>query len=216
MALGTAPGALVCSAILLFFTSCHCAAPPFNLPPWPATYDMRASTLTMACNYTGTLNVTHYARFGIVDVDWSNHKEGSPSSWANQHPMNADVSLERQAAALKSAACPRKCPLPRGCASRSDCPSVRVFVYRNLVKVRGRNNEYDVALRCAHVTMNKMRVDAVYKCNKRLLFYTNVGPPLVWNSARETRRPSIPQLLRAIRWPSRRQRQRTLGPRSCV
>ena len=131
------PVSLLCGATLFFFASCHCAVPPFNLPPWPATYDMRASTLTMACNYTGTLNASHYARFGLVDVDWSNHKEGSVSSWANQHPMNTEVSLERQAAALKSVACPRKCPLPRGCASRSDCPSLRVFVYRNLVKVRG-------------------------------------------------------------------------------
>ena len=62
---------------LIFPPSCHCAVSQQpNVPPWPATYDMRASTLTMACNYTGTLNATHFSRFGIIDVDWSNHKEG--------------------------------------------------------------------------------------------------------------------------------------------
>ena len=124
------------------------ASLPSDLPPWPETYDMRASTLTMACNYTGTLDAQHYARFGLVDVDWSNNKEGSASAWANQHPMNAAVSLERQAAALKSVACPQKCPLPRGCASRSDCPSLRVFVYRNLVKVRDVTEIMDYRAKC--------------------------------------------------------------------
>merc|ERR1719498_1824062 len=104
------------------------------VPPWPPTFNMTASTFTMACNYTWFLDANHYSRFGIVDVDWSNNKEGTDTSWANQHPMDAALSLERQAAALKAAACPQKCPLPNGCATKEDCPSTRVLVYRNIVK----------------------------------------------------------------------------------
>lgn len=108
-------------------------SPSSAVPPWPPTYNMQASTATMACNYTGMLSAS-YAKFGLLDIDWSNHKEGSPSAWANQQPMDTAASLEQQAAAIKAAACPKTCPLPHGCAKSSDCPSKRVFVYRNLVK----------------------------------------------------------------------------------
>jgi hypothetical protein len=40
------------------------------LPSWEPTWDMAASTVCMPCNFTGPLNITNVAQFGIVDVDW--------------------------------------------------------------------------------------------------------------------------------------------------
>ena len=60
--------------------------------------------------------VSFYAQFGIVDVDWSNAK----SLWVVP-PMSSEELLVEQAARLKA-----------------ERPSVKVFVYRNIVKVRHR------------------------------------------------------------------------------
>lgn len=105
-----------------------CSSDPL-LPAFPITYNMSRSTIAMACNYTGLLNLTVLGKFGLIDIDWSNGKE----LWANAHPMDAEETMSKQARILKSFACPTQCPSPQGCKHRGDC-STHVFVYRNLVK----------------------------------------------------------------------------------
>jgi len=73
---------------------------------------MAASTIVMPCNYTGMLNATNVAQFGIVDIDWSNAK----SLWVHP-PMLDEELLVEQASLVKAAN-----------------PNTRVWVYRNLVK----------------------------------------------------------------------------------
>ena len=48
-----------------------------TVPEWPATYQMNLSTIVMTCNYSGYMSAeanTKLARFGVVDIDWSNAK----------------------------------------------------------------------------------------------------------------------------------------------
>ena len=66
----------------------------------------------MACNASGDLNPAATANFFFVDVDWSSGK----ADWAKEHPMQADVSLIRQALAVAAAV-----------------PGRRVFTYRNAI-----------------------------------------------------------------------------------
>jgi hypothetical protein len=40
-----------------------------SLPPWPATYQMNASTIIMPCNYTGFQVPSTIAGWGIVDFE---------------------------------------------------------------------------------------------------------------------------------------------------
>ena len=47
---------------------------PSTVPPWPPTYNMSMSTLTMTCNSSGWSNAARGAQFGIVSYDWSNAK----------------------------------------------------------------------------------------------------------------------------------------------
>ena len=49
-------------------------------PTWPPTYDMKASTLFMPCNYSGFLDPSISAKWGVVDFDWSNAK----GAWTRQ------------------------------------------------------------------------------------------------------------------------------------
>lgn len=82
-------------------------------PPWPATYNMSLSTITMACNSSGWYNATLGAQFGIVSYDWSNEK----SDWANSKPMDCEERLVTQATMTKKIN-----------------PNAKVFSYRNIVK----------------------------------------------------------------------------------
>ena len=82
------------------------------LPPWPATYNMSLSTAIMPCNYSGMFDVAFSSRFGIADYDWSNEK----LQWANQHPMDPEERLVKQAT-----------------QSHALNPESKTFVYRNLV-----------------------------------------------------------------------------------
>lgn len=43
-------------------------------PKWPPTWDMASSTLFMPCNYSGFLDASISAKWGVVDFDWSNAK----------------------------------------------------------------------------------------------------------------------------------------------
>ena len=72
------------------------------LPKYPVTYQMNKSTVIMACNYSGYFSddtVQKLARFGIVDIDWSNAK----LLWSNTSPMDDQERLLTQAKAIKKA-----------------------------------------------------------------------------------------------------------------
>jgi len=86
--------------------------PPTN-PPWPPTYDLSESSITMQCNSTGFSSPERGGSFGIVSYDWSNDK----ADWAMQQPMDCEERLLTQAMSTKAAN-----------------NVSRVFVYRNVVK----------------------------------------------------------------------------------
>lgn len=79
---------------------------------------MMRSTLLYTCNHTGMHDVSYAAKFGVVAYDWSNAK----SVWANQHPMNCEEVLTKQAEMVLAAdpGIPGEQP--------------RVWVYRNTIK----------------------------------------------------------------------------------
>lgn len=85
--------------------------PPQN-PPWPPTYKMSESLITMQCNSSGFSSPSRGAQFGIVSYDWSNAK----AQWAATKPMDCEERLVEQAVRSKTAGVKH------------------VFVYRNLVK----------------------------------------------------------------------------------
>jgi hypothetical protein len=85
--------------------------PPKN-PPWPPTYLMRESTISMQCNGSGWSNATRGSEFGIVSYDWSNAK----AQWAATKPMDCEERLLTQAQMTKASG------------------GKHVFVYRNIVK----------------------------------------------------------------------------------
>jgi hypothetical protein len=85
--------------------------PPQN-PPWPPTYVMKESLITMQCNSSGWSSPSRGAQFGIVSYDWSNAK----AQWAVAKPMNCEEALLEQAVLTKQAG------------------AKHVFVYRNIVK----------------------------------------------------------------------------------
>eukprot|EP00757_Euglenozoa_sp_SAG-D1_P019480 gene19480-971_t len=114
---------------------------PHN-PPWPPTYNMTLSSLTMTCNSSGWSSPERGAQFGVVrnitlgaisdaamnlrtrtskpegirllhSYDWSNAK----AQWAMAHPMDCEERLLTQATMTKV-----------------HNPSAHVWVYRNLVK----------------------------------------------------------------------------------
>mmetsp|Transcript_27998 Transcript_27998/g.39437 ORF Transcript_27998/g.39437 Transcript_27998/m.39437 type:complete len:462 (+) Transcript_27998:102-1487(+) len=85
---------------------------PSQNPPWPPTYDMHESLITMQCNSSGFSSPHRGSQFGIVSYDWSNAK----SQWAATTPMNCEEILLQQAQSTKQAG------------------GKHVFVYRNIVK----------------------------------------------------------------------------------
>jgi hypothetical protein len=102
---------------------------PSQNPPWPATWNMSLSTMTMACNQSGWFNVTIGAAFGITSYDvsagrdtrgrrrvpashpfpsppllpfhsqWSNAK----AQWAVARPMDCEERLAHQGSLTKAA-----------------------------------------------------------------------------------------------------------------
>eukprot|EP00039_Didymoeca_costata_P015930 m.277463 g.277463 ORF g.277463 m.277463 type:complete len:615 (+) comp16307_c0_seq7:50-1894(+) len=88
------------------------------LPTWKPTWDMMRSTVLYTCNDTGMHDVNEAIRYGLVVYDWSNAKQ----IWANEHPMNDEELLTKQAEMVLAAS-----------------PSIpgeqpRVWVYRNTIK----------------------------------------------------------------------------------
>eukprot|EP00466_Bigelowiella_natans_P011392 jgi/Bigna1/78316/fgenesh1_pg.54_\ len=96
----------------LMASLCFAVLPPTN-PPWPPTFNMSLSTLTMQCNSSGWSSPERGAAFGIVSYDWSNAK----AQWAAQKPMDCEERLVAQATMTKTVN-----------------PAAKVFVYRNIVK----------------------------------------------------------------------------------
>ena len=88
---------------------------PALLPPWRPTWDMARSTIIEPCSSTTKpFNASFCARFGICDYNWSEQK----ALWSQARPMNCSEVMVAQAELTKLYS-----------------PDVKVFVYRNLVKV---------------------------------------------------------------------------------
>ena len=85
------------------------------LPSWPSTYNMSLSTAIEPCNYSGLFDLEFASQFGYIDIDWSNGK----AVWANQAPMTCEKTLAEAAE-----------------KTHKRNPASKIFVYRNLVKVR--------------------------------------------------------------------------------
>ena len=103
--------AITAMAAVVMATVVYAILPPTN-PPWPPTYNITESLITMQCNSSGTSSPSRASQFGIVSYDWSNAK----AVWAKQKPINCEEMLEQQALMAKQAG------------------TKHVFVYRNVVK----------------------------------------------------------------------------------
>jgi hypothetical protein len=66
---------------------------PGQVPSWPVSFSMNASTFVMLCSREGFLNASQTGGFSIVDVDWSNAR----SLWTRAQPMNCEELLLQQA-----------------------------------------------------------------------------------------------------------------------
>ena len=93
--------ALSTGSILLLQLSSWMVSAQIVVPKWPVTYQMNRSTVIMTCNSSGYFSddtVQKLARFGIVDIDWSNAK----LLWSNAQPMDDQQRLLTQAEAIKA------------------------------------------------------------------------------------------------------------------
>lgn len=97
----------LCLAALLKVRPCWA-----QLPPWPATWQMNASTAAMVCNYNGYMDPSTTAGWGLLDYDWSN----ALSNWSAATPMDTNERLLVQAGMTKVAN-----------------PDTKVWIYRNSV-----------------------------------------------------------------------------------
>ena len=100
--------------------------PPHN-PPWPPSYGVTESLLTMQCNSSGYSDVRRGAEFGIVSYDWSNAK----AQWAKQAPMDCEERLFEQARRLDEA---RRRHRTHNNNNTNNNTNTHTFVYRNIVK----------------------------------------------------------------------------------
>eukprot|EP01046_Picozoa_sp_COSAG06_P060299 COSAG06_NODE_12775_length_1331_cov_2.163961_1_plen_330_part_10 len=82
-------------------------------PPWPASYRINASTIMMPCNWSGFIEPTIAATYGVVSFDWSNGR----SMWSNRRPMDDEQMMVEQIAQVKAIN-----------------PTTHCWVYRNLAK----------------------------------------------------------------------------------
>lgn len=83
--------------VLVMLPLCASFLPSQN-PPWPATYNMSLSTICMAGNDSGWLDLKYYTSWGIVSIDWANARD----VWAQQQPMDCEERLLAQAEAIKA------------------------------------------------------------------------------------------------------------------
>jgi hypothetical protein len=103
------------SLVMVFGQSGVCKAEwcPKILPPWPASWKSKASTITEPCNFTGLISSESTRDYSVVNVDWSNGR----GVWVTAQPMNASEMLVAQAQLLTTAN-----------------PGQRVWTYKNIVK----------------------------------------------------------------------------------
>lgn len=113
MAMAIFPSSVFLTIVALLCADSVLAFLPSQNPPWPATYNMSMSSITMACNRSGWYNTSIAAAFGITSFDWSNQK----AEWAAAKPMDCEEKLVQQAERAHAAN-----------------PATHVFSYRNLVK----------------------------------------------------------------------------------
>lgn len=90
--------ALILVTLTLLFAAATLAFLPPQNPTWPPTYNMALSTLCMAGNDSGWLDIELYSRWGIISIDWANAR----NVWAQQQPMDCEERLLKQAQALKA------------------------------------------------------------------------------------------------------------------
>lgn len=84
---------------LLVLLLLHAAAA--QLPPWPPTWSMSASTFVMPADVNGNWDYAAFslARFGIVSFDQSSNKR----AWVNGRPMDVEDTMLMQARLAKAA-----------------------------------------------------------------------------------------------------------------
>lgn len=88
------------------------------LPTWRPTWNMYRSTVLYICNTSGFHDPKFAVQFGIVVYDWSNGK----AIWANQHPMDSQSLITKQAEMV----------LSEEPGVTGEAP--RVWAYRNTIK----------------------------------------------------------------------------------
>jgi hypothetical protein len=118
--------AIVVTVIVVFsgvVPSADAYLPPHN-PPWPPTYNVTESLITMQCNSSGYSNAHRASMFGIVSYDWSNAK----AQWAKQQPMDCEERLSVQASMLD------RVRRDQNGNNASANTNTHTFVYRNIVK----------------------------------------------------------------------------------
>jgi hypothetical protein len=65
-----------------------------ELPLFNHTYDMQQSTIAMPCNYSGWMDSTLMAQFGVVSFDWANHENSWRSRASEVVPGANDTACE--------------------------------------------------------------------------------------------------------------------------
>jgi len=84
-----------------------------QVPTWPQSWSLNASTIAMTCNYSGLTDPLAARGFAFVSFDWSN----SLAAWSAAKPMNTEELLLEQVR-----------------ASAAANPGQTFFVYRNGIK----------------------------------------------------------------------------------
>ena len=82
------------SAPMLHGAGSHTRPPP----KWQQTWNMSRSTVIMPCNTSGWFDPAEAARYGLVDIDWSNAR----AQWARHRPMDDDARLATEVAMVKA------------------------------------------------------------------------------------------------------------------
>ena len=101
-------------AAALFFASAVVA----QVPTWPQTWALNASTIAMTCNSSGLTDPLATAGFAFASFDWSN----ALAAWSAAKPMNTEELLVEQVR-----------------ASAAVNPGQTFFVYRNGIKALREN-----------------------------------------------------------------------------
>ena len=107
------PAAMRCLIAALIFASAAA-----QVPTWPQTWLLNASTIAMTCNYSGLTDPAATRGFAFVSYDWSN----ALAAWSAAKPMNTEELLLEQVR-----------------ASAAANPGQTFFVYRNGIKALREN-----------------------------------------------------------------------------